>query len=204
MRDDIDTLARLFSEFPGTGERQSRRFVYALLNKPQDYLDSLSESIKRLKQKISQCNSCFRFFPRDGYDLCPECSSPHTDKSTLLILEKNSDFETVRRSKLYKGRYFILGGLVPIIDKTTTQKIRVNELITEVEKQAKNGLKEIIIALSLTPQGENTERHLKEMLEPLASTFSLTISSLGRGLSTGSELEYSDDETLKYALTNRK
>lgn len=204
MKDDIDRLSKLFLEFPGIGERQSRRFVYALLSKNQEYIDSLSENIKKLKQRIAQCRSCYRYFPADGYDECPECTSPETDKSLLLVIEKDSDFEAVRRSKLYKGHYFVLGGLVPIVEKSTPDKVRINELVSQVKKQAPNGLKEIIIALSLTPQGENTDRYVRESIEPIVAQNGIKVSNLGRGFSTGSELEYSDQDTIKNALENRK
>lgn len=204
MKDDIEKLAKLFVEFPGIGERQSRRFVYSLLARNQEYLDSLSEQIKKLRQRIAQCEYCFRYFPADGQDLCPECGSSSTDKSTLMVVEKDSDFEAIRRSKLYKGRFFILGGLVPIIDKTTPERIRINELVARAKSQLGEGLREIILALSLTPAGENTDRHVREKLEPIIAPHDITISSLGRGLSTGSELEYSDDDTIKNALENRK
>jgi len=204
MRDEIDKLANLFLEFPGIGERQSRRFVYSLLSKNKEYLSQLSDAIKNLRQKIATCTYCFRHYPADGHDLCPECSSTSTNKTQLMILENDASFETLRRSKLYKGRYFVLGGLVPVVEKSTDKLIRINELVSRVESQIKEGLKEIIIGLSLTPQGENTDRYVREKLDQLVQKHDLGISSLGRGLSTGSELEYSDDDTIKNALAGRK
>ena len=100
--------------------------------------------------------------------------------------------------------YFILGGLIPIVTKDTPTFVRTKELVRTVEERVKkDGLKEVIIALSLNPQGENTDTHLREILSPLQKTYNFNIVSLGRGLSTGTELEYSDSETIKNALKNR-
>ncbi len=206
--DEIEKLASLFAQFPGIGERQAKRFVYFLLGRDQAYTKDLIDRLGQLKKKIAQCRECYRYFPADGNEICDVCASPKTDPSMLMVVEKDSDFENVRRSKAYPGKYFILGGLVPIIDKTTTKKIRVNELLSRVETMANpptgGGLKELVIALSLNPNGENTDSYLRQKVAALAETFKFKVTSLGRGLSTGSELEYTDDQTIKNALKNRQ
>jgi len=202
--DEIEKLAKLFSEFPGIGGRQSKRFVYFLLGRDQAYTKELIDKLGQLKKKIAQCALCYRYFPADGNELCDVCASPKTDIGTLLVIEKDSDFDNVRRSKAYPGSYFILGGLIPVIEKTTPQKIRVNELVSRVDSMAKNGLREIIIALSLNPSGENTDLYVRQKLTSLSEKYGFKVTSLGRGLSTGSELEYTDDETIKNALKNRQ
>ncbi len=204
MNSDIEKLAKMFSEFPGIGLRQSKRFVFFLLGREKEFTGELIERLKQLRQKVAQCSWCYRYFPADGNELCDICASKKTNPEQLLIVEKDSDLDSVRKSKTYIGRYFVLGGLVPIIDKTTDRKIRINELMARVEDQTKEGLCEVIIALSLNPQGENTDRHVREKLSPLSQKFGFKISSLGRGLSTGSELEYADDDTIKYAMENRR
>jgi len=100
--------------------------------------------------------------------------------------------------------YFILGGLVPIVTKDTPSFVRIKELTKSIEERVKkDNLSEVIIALSLNPQGENTDRYVREILSPLQKTHNFNVVSLGRGLSTGTELEYSDSETIKNALRNR-
>jgi recombination protein RecR len=122
----------------------------------------------------------------------------------LLIVEKDADFETIKRSKTYKGMYFILGGLVPIVTKDMLNFVRTKELSRIIEDRAThNNLSEVVIALSLNPQGEHTDMYLREILSSLQVKYSFRIVSLGRGLSTGTELEYSDSETIKNALQNR-
>ncbi|MFA5933714.1 MAG: toprim domain-containing protein [Candidatus Paceibacterota bacterium] len=204
MNNSIEKLAELFAKFPGIGERQSRRFVYFLLKQDQSYLQSLIESVKTLKQNISECTSCHRFFQTDGNELCDICASSATDKSILMIVEKDSDLESIRKSKSYNGLYFILGGLVPIVEKNTEKLVRSKELFEKVKKDVASGLKEIILAFSLNPQGDNTDIYTRQMLSSLREEYQIKISSLGRGLSTGTELEYSDSDTIKNALKNRQ
>ena len=204
MNDPIEKLALYFKEFPGIGERQSKRFVYFLLHKNPNYVKELGENILTLKNLIHQCPSCFLFFRGDKDQLCDVCKNSKTDKTSLLIIEKDTDYENIKKSKNYGGMYFILGGLVPIVTETTPNFVRINELLKTIEERAKNHkLKEVIIALSLNPQGEHTDMYLREKLSSLEEKYKFKIVSLGRGLSTGTELEYSDSETIKNALKNR-
>lgn len=198
----IDRLSSYFKEFPGIGERQARRFVYFLMQKHPEYVADLSSMIGAIRQNVSQCTTCFHFFPGSGRDTCDVCVSPNTDIGSLLVIEKDADYENIKKSGGYSGRYFVLGGLVPIVERDTKRKIRAEELVRAIERQA--GLKEIVLALSLSPHGEHTDTYLRELLLPVATKLGITITSLGRGLSTGTELEYSDTDTLKNALRNRK
>lgn len=203
MDNQIEKLAAYFKEFPGIGERQAKRFVYFLLHKNSTYVNELTNSITKLKNSINQCSSCFLFFQGES-KLCSVCSNEKTDRTSLLIVEKDADYENIKRSRTYNGMYFILGGLVPIITKETPNFIRIKELVSIVEERiSKYGLKEIIIALSLNPQGEHTDMYLREQISSLQEKHDLKVVSLGRGLSTGTELEYSDSETIKNALRNR-
>lgn len=200
----IEKLAQIFKEFPGIGERQAKRFVYFLLHKNPNYVKELGDEILSLRNSINQCHSCFLFFQGSKGSTCETCSSTKTDRTFLMIVEKDADFESIKRSKNYNGAYFILGGLVPIVTKETPSFVRIKELISKVENLAKeNTLKEIIIALSLNPQGEHTDMYLRETLSSVEKKYGLNIVSLGKGLSTGTELEYSDSETIKNALKNR-
>ncbi len=201
--DKARKVAEYFARLPGIGPRQARRFVYFLLGQDEAFLNSLSAAIKNLKEEIRECASCRRFYEGKS-EYCDICQSKETDNSTLLVIEKDVDFENVRKSGAYQGRYFLLGGLLPILEKNPTEKIRIKELVAEAGQQIKDsGLKEVIIALSVNPEGENTYQYVKKTLEPLAKKHNLKISSMGRGLSTGTELEYSDQDTLKNALKNR-
>ncbi len=207
--DTSEQLTEIFKEFPGIGERQAKRFVYFLMSRNPNYAENLSQLILDLKKEVSQCKDCFKFFVLNPNKekLCEICINPSTDASTLMIVEKDSDLESIKKSRTYHGKYFVLGGLVPIVEKTTKSRIRINELIEKIKEGAKNGkennLQEIILAFSLSPQGDHTDFYIRQQLKDITDSLNIKISSLGRGLSTGTELEYSDNETLKNALKNR-
>jgi recombination protein RecR len=205
--DPINKLIELFSEFPGIGPRQAKRFVYYLLRHNNGFLNELSSNISSLKKTIGACSVCFQYFQKKttSQTLCPICSDSHRDQSELMIISHDVDLEHVEKSGVYKGTYFVLGGVVPILAPNPEERIRSRELLALVKKQAESGaLKEIIIAMNVTPEGENTEQHLSQILSPITTQHSIKISHLGRGVSTGTEIEYSDKETLKNALQNRK
>ena len=210
--DTIEKLTEVFKEFPGIGERQAKRFVYFLMSRNPAYTENMTLLIKDLKREISQCKDCFRFFIRKEKThsassrsmICEICENPHTDATTLMVIEKDSDLESVRKSRTYHGKYFVLGGLVPIVEKNTNSMVRIHELINQIKIQSKLGLQEIILAFSLNPQGEHTDFYVRNQIKDTADTHNIKISSLGRGLSTGTELEYSDNETIKNALKNRQ
>ena len=202
--DIIDKLTEIFKEFPGIGERQARRFVYFLMSRTPAYNENLSSLILDLKKEVTQCRECFRFFILNSKreKLCDICANPNIDSSILMVVEKDSDLESIRKSRVYNGKYFILGGLVPVVEKTTKSRVRIEELKEKIKKE--ESLKEIILAFSLSPQGDHTDQYVREQLRELAEKQNIKISSLGKGLSTGTELEYSDNDTLKNALKNRQ
>jgi len=198
MQDSIDELAAAFQRFPGIGPRQAKRFVYYLLGAPAQDRKILSDLITRLGSTISQCSMCMRFAPTDG-KLCKLCANTGRDSALLMIVEKDQDIQAVERSHAYTGYYFILGGVITLSGKG---HIRERDLVRVVESRSKNNLSEIVLALSATSEGEHTRDRVRELLAPLQGT--LKITELGRGLATGSELEYSDSETLTSALQNRR
>lgn len=123
----------------------------------------------------------------------------------LLVVEKDVDFENMHKAGIWNGFYFILGGTIPLLEKEPAKRIRAKELFYTVQDRAKNdGLREVVLAMNATSEGENTAVYLQKILESLAEKYSITVTSLGRGLSTGTELEYSDKDTLKDALESRR
>jgi recombination protein RecR len=205
--DPINQLTDLFKKFPGIGPRQARRFVYYLLSADQSIVDQMSDKIKNLKQTIKQCSECQRYFSNNynaKNNLCKICADSSRDKGSLLIVEKDIDLEAVERSGSYKGYYFVLGATVTILDPNPESHIRFRLLLSKLENKIKEGLSEIIVALAVTTEGEHTAHWLAAKLHPLAEQAKIKISFPGRGLSTGSELEYADTETIKNALKNRQ
>ena len=196
----IEELKNLLMRFPGIGPRQAERFVYFLLHSHDSYKNNLANAIKNLQNRTRKCVSCERFFITEkNTELCNICSDKSRDKTQLLIVEKETDIDKIELSGIYNGIYFISQGTVTPLDDSEKhtrflQRIK-NKISTEKE------LAEIILAFSATFDGEYSLKYLKEELEKDFSD--IKISFLGRGLSSGSEIEYADSETLRYALKNR-
>ena len=202
----IDNLSTLFMKFPGIGTRQAKRFVYFLLAQNPHFVEQLAYEISILQKSITRCELCFRFYSNkgnQGNNICDICISD-TNNMTLLVVEKDTDFESVKRSGNYEGKYFILGGTIPVLTADPSSKIRINELIARIEKGVPEGLKEVILALSSNPESDFTREYIIKTIAPVTEELGIVITSLGRGLSTGTELEYSDRDTLHHALKNRK
>src|SRR3989338_4581640 len=197
--DHIEELAHALARFPGIGPRQGKRFVYYLLAAPSNERTKLAELIAPLGKDVRQCPECLRFYNGSTATICNYCSDKTRDDAQLMIVEKDQDLSAVERAGTYRGRYIVLGGVFTLSGKGA---IREKELLKTVEKRLKNDLKEIVLALSATSEGEHTSDRVRALLAPYRDH--LKISELGRGLATGSELEYSDVETLRAALTNRK
>ena len=201
--DSLRRLEEIFAHFPGIGPRQARRFVYYLLNKSPASIKEFIGLIEEVKKDTAQCGQCHRFFiDKNGKSpLCPVCLDSSRDASTLMIVARDSDFETVEKSGAYKGLYFILGGTVPLLDKEPEKRIRLKTLLERISKA--EGLKEIILSLNTTPDGEHTADIVKDAVHKIMNGKKMAVTILGRGLSTGAELEYADGETIKNALLNR-
>jgi recombination protein RecR len=202
----METLRRLqalFKRFPGIGERQAMRFAYFLATADQKYVQELTDAIATLRKNVQRCGRCYALSESITSGICPVCADPKTDRSTVLVIEKDADRDRFIQSKTYKGTYFVLGGLAPAIEKDVASYIRTEELARLVETEIAKGLKEVIIALSATPDGERTLALLLVRLEKLAGEKKIAVSALGRGLSTGTEIEYSDAKTLSSALSSR-
>lgn len=201
IMDPISKLAEYFREFPGIGPRQAKRFVYFLLTRNASYLDEISRLILSIKKSIRVCSSCFRFYQDGDSKICHICSDTNRDQNQLMVVTRDVDFEAIEKSKSYSGLYFILGGTIPILDKEPEKRVRLNELL---EKIKASGFKEITLSLNANAEGEHTADFIRDYIKEKISDRDIPIFILGRGLSTGTELEYSDSDTIKSALENRK
>jgi len=204
--DTIDKLTEIFKTFPGIGPRQAKRFVYFLLTRNKNYVGEFTSLVNELQKEIQICQECFQYFPRRKQvsPLCDICVGKNRDTDSLMIVARDIDLENIEKSHSFNGKYFVLGGTVPILEKNPETKIHLKELLLAIESKAKNsGLKEIILGFSINPESEYTADFVIQALKPLITKYNLKISHLGRGLSTGTELEYSDADTIKNALKNR-
>ncbi|MES3031249.1 MAG: toprim domain-containing protein [Patescibacteria group bacterium] len=200
--DPLSKLAEYFGEFPGIGPRQAKRFVYFLLTRNTAVLEDMARLILDIKKSIRVCPSCFRFFPESGAStLCSVCGNKNRDQDELMIVSRDVDFEAIEKSKVYNGFYFVLGGNIPILEKEPEKKVRLNELLKKLKESQ---FKEITLSLNANAEGEHTAEFLRSFIKERLPEKQFNISVLGRGLSTGTELEYSDAETIRNALKNRE
>ena len=193
----VKKLIDLFSKFPAVGPRTASRFVFYLLRLSKEEIEELINSISNLKKTVKICSFCFNPFEGEE-EFCPICSNPSRDRTLLCIVEKETDLLSIEKTKKYRGLYFILGGTVSRLKKADIEKLRTKELEERVKNHPE--IKEIIIAINPTVQGEATALYLERLLKP----FHKKITRLGRGLPVGGELEYADEETLSSALEGRK
>lgn len=197
----IQKLITLFSKLPGIGPRQAGRLAFHLLDEKNEYKDELGRHIASLKD-VRRCASCFQAFEGNA-PACVLCSGQSREKAKIMLVEKDMDFMNIEQTRLYNGLYFILGGVLSPLHPQSQERLRMKELFGRIKSD--NALTEVIIATSATPEGDHTARYVEKILEPIyKERKNLTLTHLARGLSTGSELEYSDSETFKNAYLNRK
>lgn len=200
--DPIERLSHLFEKFPGIGPRQAQRFVQYLLRSSPAIRREMIESLQELGGSVIQCKQCMRYFGSSRgakTDTCGICSNTDRDDTQLSVVASDADLLAIERSGTFRGRYFVLGGTISLASEQMTG-LRVKELIRTIKDRFE--LNEIILAFPANPEGDATAVRLKEEIMdeyPLVS-----VTSLGRGLSTGSELEYADPETIKSALASRR
>lgn len=208
----IQNLVEFFLKFPGVGPKQATRFVFYLLREEPGRVSALADAISKLREDVKLCRQCYKTFDMNGpltgsghAGLCELCRNPRRNGRLVLVVEKEVDLENIERTRKYDGLYHVLGGTVSPLDSSAPAKLHLKELFERLQKLAGGGEAEAILATNPTAEGDATALYLERVLAPLKNQHAgLAISRLGRGLTTGSELEYSDDITIANALQNRK
>lgn len=198
LPEEIKNFVKEFEKLPSIGPRQAVRLAFRLIGGGQSKLSELSRAIENLK-KVKICPRCF-FVHSSKEQICNICSNPSREKDTFMILEKETELMSIERTGHYKGMYLILGELTRSGNLEPWQKLRLNSLKKIIETQLGQKAKEIILAISPTTHGDlNTsliERELKD--------YANKISRLGRGIPTGGEIEFADEDTLSHSLSRRE
>jgi len=204
MTDVLEKLIEEFARFPGVGPRQAKRFAYYLITRDEAKLKQFADSLLKARKLVTHCPLCGRLSTKsDRTSLCTICADSSRDKTLLMIVAHDVDVESVEKSGGYRGLYFVLGGTIPVLDDLPEERVRVKELKKQLSSKSREGLTEIIFGLDLNPDGEHTSEYLLDILSPLAAEKKIKMTLMGRGLSTGTELQYSDPDTIKNALKNR-
>lgn len=197
MNQKFKDIVKLFQKLPGVGPRQAARFVIALMDKPEEELQEFGKAVANLRKDISFCPTCFNI---SDNGLCHVCLDNKRDQTKLLVVEKVTDLDSIERTGLYKGLYHVLGGAINPLDGLNPETLRLRELEDRISKLGGKNI-ELIIATNPNTAGETTSHYIRETLGNKKGVF---LTRLARGLSSGSNLEYTDEITLKNALDYRK
>ena len=191
---DFSDLIESFKLLPGVGDKSAERFVYCIDEMSDDEVQNFSENLKKFKKNIKRCEICGHF---SSNDICDVCADKTRDLSTICVVEDSKSVFKFEASGNYKGLYHVLGGLISPIDDINPDDLNINNLIS---KRLNDNVKEIIIALTPSIEGETTSLYLQKLLE----NKNVKVSRLSYGLPIGSDIEYLDPITLIKAIDDRK
>ncbi|GBD34367.1 Recombination protein RecR [bacterium HR35] len=188
-------IINFFNRFPEIGPRQALRLFFWLVKQPEENKKEFLESLKVLIESVKFCKYCF--FP-SLEEVCSICSNPKRNEEILMIVARETDVLTLETTKIFKGKYFILGGLILPFEEKSLIKERIKFLETRLKE---NKIKEVIIGLPFTREAEPTIKFLENILKKYSK---IKITKLAKGIPAGGEIEFTDPETLKSALEQRK
>ena len=189
-------LARLieyFQKLPSIGPKTAMRLALHVIKMPENEVSNFANAMLDAKSKISYCSICFNM---SSTDPCEICSDNTRNRSVICVVAETKDLMAVEKTNEYRGLYHVLQGLISPIDGIGPDDIRIKELLYRVSQ---NDIKEVILALNPSVEGEATSLYLSKLLKP----FNIKISRIAFGLPMGSELEYADEMTLACALEGR-
>lgn len=187
-------VVQLLSRLPGIGERTAQRLTFHLLRQDPAYAAALADALLRLSRDVRSCSQCHNFTHEDP---CPTCRDTRRDGSVLCVVATPQDLAAVEACGEFRGQYHVLGGLLSPLEGIGPDNLHVRELITRV---GKGGVKEIILALRPSVEGESTSVYLQRLLAPHA----VPVTVIASGIPMGGELEYADKRTLARALNGRR
>ena len=191
---EIERLIALLGKLPGLGPRSARRAALALLKKKDQLLDPLANALADAGAKVRACSTCGAL---DTSDPCSVCSDHSRDPTLLCVVEEVGGLWALERGGSFRGRYHVLGGLLSALDGVGPDSLRVNELVARAQD---GSVREVILALPATVDGQTTAHYLSERLTPLQ----VQVTSLARGVPVGGELDWLDDGTIATALRARR
>ncbi len=191
---EIERLIALLGKLPGLGPRSARRAALALLKRRDQLLKPLSQALAEAADKVRACSICGAL---DTTDPCAVCADVGRDGSLLCVVEEVGALWALERGGAFKGRYHVLGGLLSALDGVGPQALRVDEL---VGRAAAGAVREVILALPATVDGQTTAHYVAERLQP----YQVQITMLARGVPVGGELDWLDDGTIAQALRARR
>lgn len=190
----IATLIEHFQKFPSVGPKSAQRMAFYLLRMPMSEVQKFAQSIVEAKKNTHTCEVCFNL---SSTSPCEICTSPKRDRSTICVVAETKDLIAVEKTNEYKGLYHVLQGLISPMDGIGADDIRIKELLNRLTNDE---VKEVILALSPSVEGEATSLYLSKLIKP----FGIKISRIAFGLPVGADLEYADEITIARAIEGRR
>jgi len=191
---EIESLASVLARLPGLGPRSARRAVLWLVKNREQALPALLDALGAVRETLVECGTCGNV---DTKNPCGICADPRRDPKSLCVVEDVADLWALDRSRLFQGRYHVLGGRLSALDGVRPEDLNIASLLARVEQ---GGVDEVVLAMNATLEGQTTAHYLAERLE----AFPLRITQLAHGLPVGGELDYLDEGTLAQALRARR
>lgn len=189
----LERAVNEFTRLPGIGRKTATRLVLHLLRKQEDEVANFSDAIIRLKREAKYCKECHSI---SDAEICPICANPSRDHSVICVVENIQDVMAVENTMQYRGTYHVLGGVISPMEGISPADLQIESLI---ERVAAGDVKEIILALSSTMEGDTTNFYIYRKL----MQYDVKLSVIARGISVGDELEYADEITLGRSIINR-
>ena len=190
---EIETLTQALARLPGLGPRSARRAVLHLVKKREAALVPLRRALAEVEERLSTCSTCGNV---DTSDPCSICADPRRDARALCVVEDVSDLWALDRSRLFPGRFHVLGGRLSALEGVRPEDLSIDALLARVEA----GVDEVVLAMNATLEGQTTAHYVAERLE----RFPVRVTQLAHGLPVGGELDYLDEGTLAQALRARR
>ncbi len=189
----LEKAVQEFSRLPGIGRKTALRLVLYQLRQTPEEVQSFVEAIAKMKQEVHYCRRCHNI---SDSDMCPICADHHRDASTICVVENIQDVMAVENTQQYTGLYHVLGGVISPMDGIGPADLEIDSL---VERVANEDIKEVILALSSTMEGDTTNFYIFRKL----ASYDVKLSVIARGIAVGDELEYADEVTLGRSILNR-
>ena len=190
----LENTVNELSKLPGIGKRTALRFALYLLKQPSAEIDSMVKALLQLKSDIKYCRKCHCV---SDTDICPVCSNPKRDDTTVCVVENIQDVMAIENTQQFKGVYHVLGGVISPIDGVGINDLHIADLLTRIET---DNIKEVILALPTTMEGDTTNFYIHRQLQRYDN---ITVSTIARGIAIGDNLEYADEVTLGRSIINR-
>ena len=191
---EIEALTQALARLPGLGPRSARRAVLHLLKKREAALGPLLSALTAVEERLASCSTCGNI---DTINPCGVCTDPRRDARALCVVEEVADLWALDRSRLFPGRFHVLGGRLSALEGVRPEDLAIDSLVRRIEA---GGIDEVVLAMNATLEGQTTAHYIAERIE----RFPVRITQLAHGLPVGGELDYLDEGTLAQALRARR